>query len=200
MVDWAIEHVPPSSNASILEVGSGNGTLLFGLFDSGYGPSTLHGIDYSPGAVKLSIEIAKSRGGSAITFSECDFLNNDPQTPQNIQPGEGRNEFEVWDLLLDKGTYDAIALGEKDEKGGSPVAKYPSRVTRLLRPGGYFLITCECPLCPLAARITYNIINFGKACNFTEDELKTNFETEDTDLVYQLAICSHLGLHTLMVT
>jgi SAM-dependent methyltransferase len=140
MVDWAIEHVPPSSNPSILEVGSGNGTLLFGLFDSGYDPSTLHGIDYSPGAVKLSTEIAKSRGASAITFSECNFLNNDPQTPQYLRR---ESQIDVWDLLLDKGTYDAIALGEKDEKGHSPVVGYPSRVTRLLRPGGYFLITCE---------------------------------------------------------
>lgn len=143
MVDWAIEHIPPSSNPSILEVGSGNGTLLFGLFDSGYDPSTLHGIDYSAGAVKLSTEIAKSRGASAITFSECNFLNNDPQTPQHIRR-EGQTD--VWDLLLDKGTYDAIALGEKDEEGHSPAVGYPSRVTRLLKPGGYFLITCECPL------------------------------------------------------
>jgi len=140
MVDWAIEHVPPSSKPSILEVGSGNGTLLFGLFDSGYDPSTLHGIDYSPGAVKLSTEIAKFRGASAITFSECNFLNNDPQTSQH----EG--QIGVWDLLLDKGTYDAIALGEKDEEGHSPAVGYPSRVTRLLKPGGYFLITCECRL------------------------------------------------------
>lgn len=121
-------------------MGSGNGTLLFGLFDSGYDPSTLHGIDYSPGAVRLSTEIAKSRGASAITFSECNFLNNDPRTPQYIRR-EGR--IDVWDLLLDKGTYDAIALGEKDEKGHSPVVRYPRRVTQLLRPGGYFLITCE---------------------------------------------------------
>jgi SAM-dependent methyltransferase len=196
MVDWVIEHVPPSSNASILEVGSGNGTLLFGLFDSGYDPLTLHGIDYSPGAVKLSAEIAKSRGGSAITFCECDFLTNDPSTPQNIQR-ERRNEIEVWNLLLDKGTYDAIALGEKDEKGYSPAVKYPSRVTRLLRPGGYFLITCKSSLSALAARN----FNFGIACNFTEDELKASFETEDTDLVYQLVTWFlSCAFHTLMVT
>ena len=153
MVDWAVEHVPPSSNPSILEVGSGNGTLLFGLFDSGYDQSTLHGIDYSPGAVKLSTEIAKSRGASAITFSECDFLDNDPRTPQ-LENIRRDSQIDVWDLLLDKGTYDAIALGEKDEKGQSPVLGYPGRVTRLLKPGGYFLITCGYSLIYTAATLT----------------------------------------------
>lgn len=139
MVEWALDNVPPSTKASILEVGSGNGTLLFGLLEAGYAASTLHGIDYSAGAVSLSKEIAKTRGGADIIFTECDFLNDDPQTPQT----RPQDRTDVWDLLLDKGTYDAIALGEKDEQGNLPTVRYPGRVTRLLKPGGYFLITCE---------------------------------------------------------
>lgn len=38
----------------------------------------------------------------------------------------------------------------------------------------------------LTPRSVPYIVNFGTACNFTEDELQGNFETEDTDLVYQL--------------
>ncbi|KAH9481341.1 Protein-lysine N-methyltransferase efm4 [Psilocybe cubensis] len=164
MVDWVSEHVPPSNNASILEVGSGNGTLLFGLLEASYDPATLYGIDYSAGAVKLAAGIAESRGASRITFSECDFLNEDPILPKNVDSSaEG---IQVWDLLLDKGTYDAIALGEKNEQGYSPAVKYPNRVSRLLKPGGFFLIT---------------------SCNFTEEELKVNFSTEDTGLIYQYA-------------
>ncbi|KAF4613653.1 hypothetical protein D9613_007919 [Agrocybe pediades] len=161
MVEWILENVPPSKRALILEVGSGNGTLLFGLLEAGYQASTLHGIDYSPGAVKLSKRIAETKGGSEISFSECDFLQDDPAFPESATP-EGTTD--VWDLLLDKGTYDAIALGEKDEEGRSPAAKYPARVSRLLKPGGLFLIT---------------------SCNFTESELKTSFATEATGLRYQ---------------
>lgn len=43
---------------------------------------------------------------------------------------------------LDKGTYDAIALANKDGEGVSPRTLYPDRVRRLLKPGAYFLITC----------------------------------------------------------
>lgn len=177
MVDWTLQNVPPSADASILEVGSGNGTLLFGLLEAGYKASTLHGIDYSAGAVKLAKEIALKHDGSDITFSECDFLNDDPQAPQDAP--DGRKD--VWHLLLDKGTYDAIALGEKDEEGRLPTWSYPSRVSRLLKPGGYFLIACTCSAKSDTRRKIYNPL----ACNFTEDELKTAFITEGTDLVYQ---------------
>ncbi|KAF8150805.1 S-adenosyl-L-methionine-dependent methyltransferase [Crassisporium funariophilum] len=165
MGEWALENVPPSTNAAILEIGSGNGTLLFGLLEEGYNPSTLYGIDYSAGAVNLATEIAKTRGGSEIKFSECDFLTDDPVAPGDVEESEKR--LGVWDLLLDKGTYDAIALGEKDECGRSPAVKYHGRIARLLKPGGHFLIT---------------------SCNFTEEELKANFATQDTGLKYHSRI------------
>ncbi|KAJ7903419.1 S-adenosyl-L-methionine-dependent methyltransferase [Mycena olivaceomarginata] len=155
MVKWALQHVPPSQNPSILEVGSGNGTLLFGLADAGYNGSLLCGIDYSPDAVNLARAIgAASDTGSTITFAECDFLIADPPRDR-------------WDLLLDKGTFDAIALAEKDADGKSPAARYPARVARLLKPGASFLIT---------------------SCNFTEDELRASFETPETGLVYHSRI------------
>ena len=146
MVEWSLEYIPPSSNASVLEFGSGNGTLLFGLFDAGYDPVKLSGIDYSPGAVALSTRIAKARGGSLINFSECDFLKDDPPIPENLRLA---SRIDIWDLILDKGTYDAIALGQKDDQGRSPAINYPGRVARLLKPGGYCLITCK----PLASSI-----------------------------------------------
>lgn len=130
MVEWCQEHAPSSSR--ILEVGSGNGTLLFGLQEAGYSPETLTGIDYSLDAINLSRAIGLKRGSDAedITFTLCDFLTDD-------LPGDG------WDLVLDKGTYDAMALGEKDDDGHAPNAKYPERVVKLLKPRGRFLITCE---------------------------------------------------------
>ena len=181
MVDWTLQNVPPSADASILEVGSGNGTLLFGLLEAGYKATTLYGIDYSAGAVKLAKEIAQTRDGTDITFSECDFLLDDPSPPQDAPDGPK----DVWHLLLDKGTYDAIALGEKDKEGRQPTWNYPSRVSRLLKPGGHFLITCTCFI---GSETSWKFHDLA-ACNFTEDELKAAFISEDTDLVYQYAVC-----------
>ncbi|RDB25940.1 Protein-lysine N-methyltransferase efm4 [Hypsizygus marmoreus] len=163
MVEWAVEKVPPSTNPCTLEIGSGNGTLLFALFDAGYSATHLSGIDYSPGAVKLAKSIAATRGQD-IAFHTSDFLQDDPPVLSHMQQGVAEG---VWDLLLDKGTFDAIALGDKDENGKSPAAKYPGRVDRLLKPGGYFLIT---------------------SCNFTEEELQAQFVTSDTELAYHSRI------------
>ncbi|KAJ7227304.1 S-adenosyl-L-methionine-dependent methyltransferase [Mycena pura] len=165
MVKWALEHTPPSQNPSTLEVGSGNGTLLFALVDAGYDPSRLCGIDYSDAAVDLARAIAATTDtGESSTFAQCDFLTTDPPRLSNM-PQEQRPD--VWDLILDKGTFDAIALAEKDDEGNSPAARYPARVARLLKPGALFLIT---------------------SCNFTEDELRATFATPETCLVYHSRI------------
>lgn len=140
MVNWALEHVPPSSRPSILEVGSGNGILLLGLLEAGYDGIIMHGVDYSEHAVNLAQAITKSHGGSGITFTQCDFLLDDPPSPNRSYPESGTAN---WDLVLDKGTYDAIALAPKDTDGRSPAIHYPGRVARLLKPGGIFLITCR---------------------------------------------------------
>lgn len=146
MVDWTLENVPIPSEPRILEIGSGNGTLLFALRDAGYAAPHLSGIDYSPDAVRLALMIAQTRQDSEqIAFHVCDFLSELPPPPtatsggQTLDVGLGRS----WDLLLDKGTYDAIALGEKDGSGNSPVAAYPVRASKLLRDNGYLLITCK---------------------------------------------------------
>lgn len=138
MVGWALETVPPNAGASILEIGSGNGTLLFALVEAGYTARNLAGIDYSADAVKLAKSIAATKGGEGIVFSVCDFLEDDPPLLLRMEAEQQLH----WNLLLDKGTYDAIALGEKDENGRSPTAGYPEHVAKLLAPGGYFLITC----------------------------------------------------------
>ncbi|KAM6504477.1 S-adenosyl-L-methionine-dependent methyltransferase [Amanita muscaria] len=154
MVKWTLAHAPPSSQPTILEVGSGNGTLLFALAEAGYKTTSLTGIDYTPDAIELAKAIASKRGIDGITFKQCDFLKD----------GLGS---ESWDLILDKGTYDAIALGTKDEDGCSPVAQYPSQLKKYLKPGSRFLIT---------------------SCNFTEEELQAIFATPETKLMYHSRI------------
>ncbi|KAI0065322.1 S-adenosyl-L-methionine-dependent methyltransferase [Artomyces pyxidatus] len=159
MVDWASKYVPPTSHPHVLEVGSGNGTLLLALVDAGFDASKLAGVDYSPDAVKLAQMIASTRNGELVSFSVCDFLTEVPPPPSKTT--------DAWDLILDKGTYDAIALGEKDADGRSPASGYPVRVSNLLKENGFFLIT---------------------SCNFTEEELKKNFITLETGLKYHSRI------------
>jgi EEF1A lysine methyltransferase 2 len=148
MVDWTLENVPIPSEPRILEIGSGNGTLLFALRDAGYAAPHLSGIDYSPDAVRLALMVAQTRQDSErIAFHVCDFLSELPPPPAAAAASGGQSLDAAlegsWDLLLDKGTYDAIALGEKDGSGNSPVAAYPVRASKLLRNNGYFLITCK---------------------------------------------------------
>ncbi|OCB85326.1 hypothetical protein A7U60_g7631 [Sanghuangporus baumii] len=154
MVSWALSNVPPSPSSSssaspsvssssppkILEVGSGNGNVLFALADAGYDPSYLAGIDYSPDAVRLARKIASERGGGCekITFEEVDFLNLKLEQRKLCGiPKVGGGEKEEggedgWTLVLDKGSYDAMALAERDEDGTRPSDSYPERVATLL--------------------------------------------------------------------
>ncbi|TFK50017.1 S-adenosyl-L-methionine-dependent methyltransferase [Heliocybe sulcata] len=161
MVDWALEYLPPTQEPSILEVGSGNGTLLFALVQAGYNPTKISGIDYSPDAIQLSRAIASAKEMPGISFHECDFLSHSGRPPHPDGPDA------QWDVILDKGTFDAIALMEKRPDGTMPRSEYPKRVATLLKPGGYFLIT---------------------SCNFTEDELKAEFITLETGLEFHSRI------------
>jgi SAM-dependent methyltransferase len=162
MVNWALEHVRPSTTPWILEVGSGNGTLLFGLLDAGYMPERLQGIDYSPGSIKLARSIAATRGDDKISFHLCDFLNEDVSALPHMAEQAGADSR---DLILDKGTFDAIALMEKDNSGMAPVDGYPSKIARLLKPGGHFLITCTLPVEPvcIAHELTFCRCNLKHA-------------------------------------
>jgi len=152
LVNWALKFVPPEVHASILEIGSGNGMLLFALMDAGYAPCTIAGIDYSPEAVSLARSIASTRGADRISFAVCDFLKDNPPPLSTMKHKDGHA---LWDLLLDKGTFDAIALGKKDESGKSPAADYPVQVAKLLTENGYLLITCVSFLRPSQPSIIY---------------------------------------------
>ncbi|KAG6910849.1 hypothetical protein DXG01_007165 [Tephrocybe rancida] len=184
MVEWAVENAPSSSMPSTVEIGSGNGTLLFALAEAGYATSHLCGIDYSAGAVKLAKSIAVTREKD-VTFDTCDFLQDDPPLLPHMTPKPDG----VWDLVLDKGTFDAIALGEKDENGNSPAAKYPGRVAQILKPGGCFLITCML----LVMSESRGLMVARVACNFTDQELQAIFSTRETRFMYQYVSYSEIS-------
>lgn len=55
-----------------------------------------------------------------------------------------KKHLDRWSCFrLDKGTFDAIALADKVKDGHAPIDGYPARVSRLLKHGAYFLITCK---------------------------------------------------------
>ncbi|KAF8312523.1 hypothetical protein DL93DRAFT_2082125 [Clavulina sp. PMI_390] len=140
MVDWCSDNLPPDQVPSCLDIGTGNGSLLFALVEAGYNPSSLHGIDYSEASVQLAQSIAQKHGEEKIfaTFSTLDFLHQPAPPP----PADANTAGAGWDLLLDKGTYDAIALAPSDD-GTKLLDKYPPQVDMALKKGGFFLITCE---------------------------------------------------------
>ncbi len=101
-----------------------------------------------------------SRGAQPILFAVWDVLHGalDAVAPHRpaLEPGDGG-----WDVVLDKGTFDAICLStERDTAGRHVCEGYRARILALLRPGGCFVIT---------------------SCNWTEDELRAWFERDAAD-------------------
>ncbi|KAI8083663.1 S-adenosyl-L-methionine-dependent methyltransferase [Thamnidium elegans] len=145
MVDWVAEHVS-DPNTRIIDLGCGNGHLLLELSNEGF--KNLHGIDYSESAITLAKSVAKDRELEWIQYDAVDFLSN----PDWFQ--------EQYQIVLDKGTYDAISLHPdqvqaKKEGVDGPREKYVESVHRMIDPNGLFLIT---------------------SCNWTKEELIENFK------------------------
>ena len=79
---------------------------------------------------------------------------------------EGENE-KGWDVVLDKGTFDAITLSEEQDESGRRICEgYKERVMPLIREGGIFLVT---------------------SCNWTEEELGAWFKGEGLEFVESIA-------------
>lgn len=166
---------------SFLDLGCGNGSLLFALAralgdgDGDGGASdettTMLGIDYSEQSIALARQIAQE-GDDDDDDEETETDTMDTRR-QKRREQRKKIRFAVWDLLrgdyddgvvlagaqaggwdvvLDKGTFDAISLSEdKDERGRRICEGYKARVLRLVRTGGLFLVT---------------------SCNWTEAELE----------------------------
>ncbi|KAJ2776678.1 Protein-lysine N-methyltransferase efm4 [Coemansia javaensis] len=149
MVDWVCDNVSDRS-ARVLDVGCGNGHLLAQLAERGF--ANLTGADYSAQAVALATKVnADTAAGRAIAFVALDFLDL-----RAVERVAGDRRF---DVVLDKGTYDAVCLRPQDGAGGAAVDQaaidaYPASVAASLSDAGVFLIT---------------------SCNWTEAELTARF-------------------------
>ncbi|KAJ5390042.1 uncharacterized protein N7496_001110 [Penicillium cataractarum] len=184
-----------SAQPSILDLGTGNGSMLALLRKKGRFTGAMVGVDYSARSVELARELQRSRGHSAYrTDDESDEDESgeegDEQRDADI-PEPAPIQFEEWDILgskavlsesgvkssptpedetlswfpyqtggfdivLDKGTFDAISLAD-DAKATRVCERYPDIARRLVRRGGFLIVT---------------------SCNWTEEELVKWFVAE----------------------
>lgn len=135
------------SQISVLDLGTGNGHLLFELNEELLQRSiansfTYTGIDYSPDSVAFCKELAPSKyPNGSFTFDLVDLLSQDEPFLNN-----------KFDIILDKGTLDAIALNQDPIPGFDKIGMdiYASQVVKMMSSKSILLVT---------------------SCNFTEDEL-----------------------------
>lgn len=133
-------------DSSMIDLGTGNGHLLFTLLEEGF-KGEMIGVDYSEKSVEFAAEILKTKysQNDNVTFATADIFN------EQWAPGK-------FDVVLDKGTLDAIALsGIKFENNETVVDVYPKVIEKILGENSILLIT---------------------SCNFTEEELIKIIETE----------------------
>jgi EEF1A lysine methyltransferase 2 len=146
------------SPPSILDLGTGNGSTLFQLCLSGNFTGPMLGVDYSPQSIQLARSLANRYASTDPTKNSCadiqfevlDLIHSDPVT-QPWWPSDAGG----FDLVLDKGTFDAISLSS--ETTNSPhrhqrrvCEVYPGKVVEMIKPGRFLLVT---------------------SCNWTEDEV-----------------------------
>lgn len=134
--------------------------MLFLLREEGGFEGRMVGVDYSAGGVELCRRLAGVKGVGLVSdgreggqgegnveFTEWDILNSAPH-PSWTHPG--------FDVVLDKGTFDAVSLSDEVDARGRRVCEgYRDKVERLLKRGGVVVVT---------------------SCNWTEEELVGWFE------------------------
>lgn len=108
------------------------------------------GVDYVPEAIELAKTIAGREEREDVEFKVWDCVGGEVE---EVLDGEER-----WDVVLDKGTFDAIGLAED---GRQAEEGYLERAKKLVKVGGWVVIT---------------------SCNWTEEELIEKF-TKGGELV-----------------
>lgn len=138
VINWIMKQ-DLKDDIRIIDLGCGNGMLLVELAREGY--SNLLGVDYSSRAVELAQNIANDQE-LQIVYKEADLTNV-----------ECCSTLGKFDIVHDKGTYDAISLFPNNPK--EKREKYMESVREIMDDEGLFIIT---------------------SCNWTEEELISSFQ------------------------
>ncbi|KAK4541402.1 hypothetical protein LTR36_008003 [Oleoguttula mirabilis] len=143
--------------STFLDLGTGNGHLLFSLCEEDEEGKCwngeMFGIDYSAISVQLARRIASTKAADSVRFDKWDLLSEPP----------GAWLRDGFDVVLDKGTFDAISLMPHSGSLRHPCDVYREKVVPLIVPGGLFVIT---------------------SCNWTKDELLDWLTPQDGELQY----------------
>lgn len=138
LLQWVEDHAQPGG--SVLDLGCGSGVFLLDVEESVDVGRAL-GVDYSPAGIALARAVGAKRGASS-QFEEADITKLEALD-------------ERFDLVCDKGTFDAYMLGD-----GASVRAYATSVAAAVAPGGVFLLT---------------------SCNNTAEELIRHFAAANAD-------------------
>lgn len=144
MIQFLEEHLQEQpglkSNARVLDIGTGNGHLLFELREEEVfaDDAEFVGVDYSEVSVQFARDIGQEKE-LEVRFEVLDLYEDQEQ-----------NQLGIFDVVLDKGTLDAIALSGLTFEKGTAVELYSEKVAKFMQSGSVLLIT---------------------SCNFTEEEL-----------------------------
>merc|ERR1712226_960736 len=126
------------------DVGCGNGMLSVDLAREGF--KQVVGVDYCESAIQLSRKVA-GQARMELDFQVCDIL-------ENLDNTKCAALKKTYDVVVDKGTFDAISLSESAVRDKQ---SYVRNISELLNPKGMLLIT---------------------SCNWTEAELRTQFRSK----------------------
>ena len=146
-----------------LDLGTGNGHMLFALRETNKDGEIWHGemvgVDYSETSIDLARRIAAQRhdrdaaASSSLRFETWDLLESHPEDWM-----EGG-----FDVVLDKGTFDAISLMDHNNSSRNPCEMYRDNVVLLVKPGSFLFVT---------------------SCNWTGGELVEWLALDDGELQY----------------
>ncbi|KAK9474295.1 S-adenosyl-L-methionine-dependent methyltransferase [Dipodascopsis tothii] len=163
MVEFVEEHTASSAEAvcgefpfcrestTVLDLGTGNGHLIFELRQTAGLGGRLVGVDYSEQSVAFAQQVLQKRARESDGLDDIAFVHEDFLAEQ-FAPSRAANGGVAYDLVVDKGTLDAIALSSETVRDGKTgVQLYPYVVRDgALKVGGVLLVT---------------------SCNFTQAEL-----------------------------
>ena len=146
---------------AVLDLGTGNGSALLALRLHGGYAGRLVGIDYSAKSIELAEKLRQQYRSTCSTtgtstkrtkvdnmeFHTYDIINDlpfkQPWWPTSPTPSQESG----FDLVLDKGTFDAISLSADtivDSNTGRSrrtCEVYPRKVLEMVKPGGFLLVT-----------------------------------------------------------